>query len=276
MFNKKKTFPSEIIDTPQTVKCEPDNIISQDISSVKNLQIGYQAETIFLKKSNDNLLSIHEYIGRTAYEYLGKVTSNRFKTTIRYGRREEVNKNNYVIVYLPENWDGELTISTQYGHISSEDNWTLSRFAAETNDGNITLKTIAAPRIRLVSSNGSIQIEHSIGFTDLHCMSGTIVAKCIDGGAKLETSSGAIEAVFQSLNNTVECNTLHGNITLSLPTNAGMIVDGISKRGQIDTGIPELNVKEKPGNIKNITGTLGEKPYYNVRISNINGNISIR
>lgn len=289
MFSKKKTLPSEKNDTlhhinaeteakTQDLVCEkkPDNIISLDISSVGNLQIGYQAETIFLKKSTDGLLSIHEFIGQTAYEYLGKVTSNRFKTTIRYGRREDVNRNNYVIIFLPENWNGELNLSTQYGHITSDDDWTLSRFSAETNEGNITLKTISAPRIHLVSSNGSIQIEHSIGFTDLHCTSGAIAANCIDGGAKLGTSSGAIEAAFHSMDNVVECTTLHGNICLTLPTDTGIIVDGISKRGQIEAANEGLVIKEKPGNIKTVTGTLGKKPYYNMKLSNITGNIVLR
>lgn len=279
MFNKKKPLPPENKDTPENTQTKPlrnpDNIFSLDISSVKNLQIGYQAETIFLKKSVDSLLTIHEYIGNTAYEYLAKVASNRFKTTIRYGRREEVNRNNYVVVFLPENWKGELALSSQYGHISSDDDWEVSRFAAETNEGNITLKTIKAPRIRLVSSNGSIQVDHSIGFTDLHCTSGMIAAGCIDGGAKLETSSGSIEASFQSLNNVVDCATLHGNITLSLPENQGISMDGISKRGQITSEIAGLTVKEKPGNIKNITGTLGGKPLYNVRLSTITGNIFV-
>ena len=31
---------------------EPDNILSLDVSSVKTLQIGYQAETLFLQSKN--------------------------------------------------------------------------------------------------------------------------------------------------------------------------------------------------------------------------------
>ena len=37
----------------------------------------------------------------------------------------------------------------------------------------------------------------------------------------------------------------------------------------IGTGLAKL------GNVQNITGILGEKPFYNVRISTINGNISL-
>ncbi|MBQ6393219.1 MAG: hypothetical protein IJH60_06875 [Eubacterium sp.] len=69
----------------------PDNIITLDIASVKTLQIGYHAENILLYYSENDEFTLKEYIGYTAYEYLGKVTANRFKTTIRYGRREEVN-----------------------------------------------------------------------------------------------------------------------------------------------------------------------------------------
>ena len=39
---------------------EPDNILSLDVSSVKTLQIGYQAETLFLHKATDDTLTIKE------------------------------------------------------------------------------------------------------------------------------------------------------------------------------------------------------------------------
>ena len=56
---------------------EPDNILSLDVSSVKTLQIGYQAETLFLHKATDDTLTIKEYInGLTGSEYYAKVTAN--------------------------------------------------------------------------------------------------------------------------------------------------------------------------------------------------------
>ena len=74
-----------------------------DISTVKNLQIGYHGETIFLHKSSDDTFVLKEYIGGlSGSEYYAKVTANRIKTTIRYGRREEVDRNAYVEVFLPE------------------------------------------------------------------------------------------------------------------------------------------------------------------------------
>ena len=74
----------------------------------------------------------------------------------------------------------------------------------------------------------------------------------------------------------MECNTLNGNIELVLPENTGMKVDGISKTGTITSEIEGLEVKTKPGNIQNIVGVLGEKPFQNVRISTINGNVLLR
>ena len=120
-----------------------------------------------------------------------------------------------------------------------------------------------------------IHITRAEGFTDIHSVSGAIIADCIEGGAKLATSSSPIQATFSSLNNIVECETLNGDIQLRLPENCGMKIDGISKRGSIHSNIEGLSIKEKPGNVQNITGILGEKPFYNVRISTINGNISL-
>ena len=260
---------------PQAVISEPANILSLDISSVKVLQIGYQAETIFLHKTTEDSLTIKEYINYHASEYFAKITANRFKTTIRYGRREEVNMDSYVEVFLPENWSGELSISSQYGNIHSEDDWNFERFTAESSEGSIRLKSILAPRIRITTSMGPIQIEHAQGFTDIHSVSGAIIAYRIDGGAKLATSSAPIFANFESLNNIIECNTLNGDIQMALPENTGMKIDGISKTGDIQSEIDGITIKTKPGNIKNITGILGEKPYQDVRISTINGNITL-
>ena len=252
------------LDFIEILSKEPDNILSLDVSSVKTLQIGYQAETLLLHKADDDTLTIKEYInGLSGSEYYAKVTANRFKTTIRYGRRETVNPATGIEIFLPDSFNGELLLSSQYGNIITDADWNVERFAAEPTDGSIPLSTITAPRIRLVSSISLIHITRAEGFTDIHSVSGTIIADCIEGGAKLATSSSPIQATFSSLNNIVECETLNGNI------------HGISKRGSIHSNIEGLSIKEKPGNVQNITGILGEKPFYNVRISTINGNISL-
>ena len=120
---------NEQIITPQLAQTTPDNTLEMDISSVKSLQIGYHAETIFLHKTEGKSLILKEYIGGlSGSEYYAKVSANRIKTTIRYGRREEVNHNTYVEVFLPESWHGELSLSSQYGHITTEDDWIFDRF----------------------------------------------------------------------------------------------------------------------------------------------------
>ena len=264
------------LDFTEILSAEPDYVTVLDISSTKTLQIGYQAETLFLHKASDDQLTIKEYInGLQGSEYYAKVTSNPFKTTIRYGRRETVNLSTCVEIFLPESFHGELSLSSQYGSITTDSDWEVERFAAETTEGTISLHTITAPRIRLVSSVSPIYIEKAIGFTDIHSVSGSIIADMLEGGAKLATSSAPIRASFGSLNNIVKCETLNGNIRLSLPDGYGMKVDGISKRGEIFSSIDGLSLKTKPGNVQNITGVLGEKPFQNVRVSTINGSITL-
>ena len=52
-----------------------------------------------------------------------------------------------------------------------------------------------------------------------------------------------------------------------------MNVEGISKRGDINSAIPELEIREKPGNVKVISGQHGSKPFQKVGLSTINGNL---
>ena len=254
----------------------PDNIITLDISSVKALQIGYHAENILLYFAEDDRFVLKEYIGNTAYEYLGKVTSNRFKTTIRYGRREEVNHDTYVEIFLPKNWNGELQLYTQYGYITCQEVLNLERFAAETSEGTITLKRINAPRIRLASSSNSVILEKGQGFVDIHTTSGDIEAISVEGGARLDTTTGRITANFESLNNVVECNSLSGDMDLTFADICNINVDGITKTGEIQSEIDNVTVRMKPGNVKNVVGTRGEKPFQNVRLTTINGNIHLK
>lgn len=256
---------------------EPDNIVSLDIANVKTVQIGYQAETLYLYKAEDDQLTIKEYInGLQGSEYYAKTSANRFKTTVRYGRRESVNTDTCVEIFIPESYKNELQISSQYGSIITDADWELDRFAAETTEGTIFLKTITAPRIRLASSTGLIQIDHSIGFTDIHSVSGPIIARQIDGGGMMKTSDSPIFAEFTSLNTVVECETLNGQIDVTLPGEAGMNVEAVSKRGEIQTEIDGITMKMKPGNVRTASGVLGTKPFQNVRLSSINGNIFIQ
>ena len=106
------------LDFIEILSKETDNILSLDVSSVKTLQIGYQAETLLLHKADDDTLTIKEYInGLSGSEYYAKVTANRFKTTIRYGRRETVNPATCIEIFLPDSFNGELLLSSQYGNI---------------------------------------------------------------------------------------------------------------------------------------------------------------
>ena len=256
---------------------EPDHILTLDIRTVRTIQIGYQAETIYLYKAEDDKLTIKEYInGLSGSEYYAKATTNPFKATVRYGRREEVNTDTCIEVFLPDSYDKELQLSSQYGSIITDADWKLERFAAETTDGTILLKTVDAPRIRLASATGIIQIDHAIGFADIHSVTGPVNLIAADGGGRLNTSSSDIFASYGSLNTILECESLNGGIYLTLPGEGGMIVDGISKTGGINCAIDGLEIREKPGNVKVLSGRLGTKPFQNVRLTNINGVISLR
>ena len=268
-------FRKEIKGTSKTPSGNPDNTITLDISQVKTLQIGYQAETLYLLEAPDDMLTIKEYIGLDRDEFFAKISSNRIKTTIRHGRREVVNTDSCVEIFLPASFKGEFQISSQYGDIISDCSWALDRFTAESSEGMISLNTIIAPRIRLATSTKPITLNKAEGFADVHSVDGPINIKTITGGGRLNTSSSPISACFDALNSVVECETLNGPIALVLPAEGGMIVDGVSKTGEIHSEIDGLNIKVKPGNVKNITGTIGTKPFQKVRISTINGQIDL-
>ena len=254
----------------------PDNVIQMDISAVKTLQIGYHAETIFLHITEEESFTLKEYIGYTAYEYLAKVNANRFKTTIRYGRRENVNTDTYVDIYLPASWKGELLVYTQYGSIRCQDSICLERLASESSEGSIDFHELKVPRIRLASSNNSVHVDKVVGFADIHTTSGSIRVDSIDGGAKFETSTGEMTATFHSLNNVVQCDSLSGKMNLTFTEGCNINVDGITKRGEITSHIEGIEVRQKPNNVKNVIGQFGAKPYQNVKLSTINGSIELK
>lgn len=172
------------------------------------------------------------------------MTANRFKTTIRYGRREAVNPATCIEIFLPDSYNGELLLSSQYGNIMTDADWKVERFACRNN------RRFYLSEYNYCTSNPTRffykpdSYTKAEGFTDIHSVSGTIIADDIEGGAKLATSSSPIQATFTSLNNIVECETLNGNIQLLLPENTGMKIDGISKRGKIFSDIEGLSTKK--------------------------------
>lgn len=203
------------------------------------------------------------------------MTANRFKTTIRYGRREAVNPATCIEIFLPDSYNGELLLSSQYGNIMTDADWKVERFARNNRRFYLSEYNYCTSNpTRFFYKPDSY--HKSRGFYRYPFCFRAIIADDIKGGAKLATSSSPIQATFTSLNNIVECETLNGNIQLLLPENTGMKIDGISKRGKIFSDIEGLSIKEKPGNVQNITGILGEKPFQNVRISTINGDISLK
>ena len=126
------------------------------------------------------------------------------------------------------------------------------------------------------SSSNSVTLEKGKGFADIHTTSGNIDVISVEGGARLETSTGQIKADFESLNNVVECNSLSGDMELTFSDACNINVEGITKTGEIRSDIENITIRMKPGNVKNVAGIKGEKPFQNVRLTSINGNIILK
>ena len=74
------------LDFIEILSKEPDNILSLDVSSVKTLQIGYQAETLLLHKADDDTLTIKEYINGLSGKYSGLwLVLSRYCCVSEYG-----------------------------------------------------------------------------------------------------------------------------------------------------------------------------------------------
>lgn len=130
--------------------------------------------------------------------------------------------------------------------------------------------------VRLVSTNGQIEIRGVAGEVRIETTNGAIQARDLGNGATIETTNGAIFLAFAKLGDQgIQCETTNGTITLEIPSDANADLRARVTNGAITTSDlgDRLSVTEESR--RRFDARLGEGGPA-IRLETMNGAIRVR
>lgn len=271
--------------------------IKLDLSGVEDIDIEYRsADVIFYKGSGDTLV-IKEYLREDGNEPTEVIKSNE-RILVKQGRKLPffgfffgMWGREYVEVYLPESYHGNMDVSTSSGSIRSDEDWEWKECRIGTSSGSIKMAGITAQDMRVSSSSGSIsllradadkvistssggiRVDSGKGDIDLSSSSGSIRVKDIQGAVDATSSSGSIIAEISSMDGDISLSSSSGRIEAVLPSSSAFHVEVKTSSGGIRTDFDEVMSYNKKGN--HAEGSYGTAPEYHIRVTTSSGGVSL-
>jgi len=153
-------------------------------------------------------------------------------------------------------------------------------FRSDRYDNPATVEyTLTVPRKAVLESiemvNGSIDIDGVEGNVKASSINGRVGARGLMGEARLSTINGQLEATFTQLDESkaISLNSVNGNVTLVIPSNANASVRASTVHGGIST---DFGLKVKDGeyvghSMDGQIGTGGPR----IKLGNVNGAIKV-
>jgi Putative adhesin len=164
-----------------------------------------------------------------------------------------------------------LSVRTKYPNHDHSWNW-----GSHNNPGGVeyTLtvpRTVRLDEIKLI--NGSLDVNGVSGEVRASCINGRLEAHDLAGRTELSTVNGRLEAKFQQLaGQTVELNSVNGEIGLTIPSDSNAEVEASTVSGGIHNDFGLRVSHHFVGH--NLRGELGNGRVH-IRLSDVNGRIEI-
>lgn len=138
--------------------------------------------------------------------------------------------------------------------------------------------TLMVPRnarldeIKLV--NGDLDITEVAGEVWASCVNGHLLAKGLQGRAKLSTVNGRLQAEFQRLDKSLELTSVNGTVEVTLPSDTNAEIEASTVNGGIhnDFGIHVVHHRWVGHGMHAELGSGGTR----IRLSNVNGRIEVQ
>jgi len=184
-------------------------------------------------------------------------------------RRERLNEAKIEVNATEEN----IRIKTEYP--DRELNFSRDRY-----DNPATVEyTLTVPRKAVLESiemvNGSIDIDAVEGNVKASSINGRVGARGLMGEARLSTINGQLEATFTQLDGSksISLNSVNGNVTLVLPSNANASIRASTVHGGISSDFA-LQVKHGEYVGHSMDGQIGTGGP-RIKLGNVNGGIKV-
>lgn len=262
------------------------------LAEVSSIQADYDGESVTVKESDTDKITIVEYMDKTKKSYLAKIDLLGGVLTITEGARPIGNGvHSYLEICLPENYQNSLSLHTTDGRISSDLDLTLNSFHADTTNGTIEISNLYADNISLASTDGALSLKDTASRicaidttnadTSLDRVTGAITYESKGGNLIMNDASGSgnfqatgdgdMTLSFLQVSGDLSAFLKNGKITLTLPKNLDFVFSATTKNGNIQT--PFSDRLSATG--KAFGGTIGSGADVKIGLETKNGDIEV-
>ncbi|MDF2904870.1 MAG: hypothetical protein K0R34_191 [Herbinix sp.] len=194
------------------------NTSNISMEGVSSLSLDYSSDDIYFFESDTQELILKEYMNFSPDEdELTQIKQSGSELRLRSGRIRHNwffnHYSGYVEVYLPANYQGNISSITSSGNIVSDAALNLSDFAASSSSGDIRFNEVTASEVSASSTSGNIEFDIAVGNRSFSSSSGDIRIKGGNGDTTASSTSGNI--IISKSAGKLTADASSGNITIA-------------------------------------------------------------
>lgn len=270
------------------------NELRFNLNSISEITISYDEEAVTFFQSDSDELVIREYMTENKSRYYADVKQDSGGIQINEGSKPFLKSNftRYIEVYFPEEYRGNLTVTTTDGNIEFTDvtldlnslrvdstagtvqldNARASVIHLSSTSGKMDLGNITGEQIRLDTTSGKFTCAKLAGNVAYTSTSGDIDVKAAVGsGSYRANNSGKIKVIYTDVTGNLTFFNKNGSIELTLPQDLEFEFEATTKNGSVSTSFQEsISIDGRT-----TRGTVGNSPMVTVKTETNNGNIEV-
>ncbi|MBK4204407.1 DUF4097 domain-containing protein [Bacillus subtilis] len=208
------------------------------------------------------------------------VTENRRKLELTTKEKEFQFLNGFnrssLIVRIPYEYKGDLTVRTSSGDVSVDGNHhlLLSGLNAVSASGNMRVTDVRLKDLKVKGSSGDVTISNTISkTTGIDLASGDANLADVSGSLDVRMTSGNLDAALKKVTGPLSVTLTSGDADLSLPQNGSFTVNAKSTSGEVSSPYSFADTAHKEHH--QITGLQGNGRYQ-IDIKTDSGDLTIR
>lgn len=270
------------------------NILNFNLNNITDITISYDEEAITFFQSDSDELIIKEYMTENKSRYYADVKQDNRSIHVSEGGKPFLSNSftRYIEVYLPQEYQSNLTVTTTNGNIDMSDvaldlnslridstagtiqlnNANSTVLHLSSTSGKLDLGNIKGEQIELDTTSGKVTCEVLNGAVTYTSTSGDIdVKSAIGSGNFRANNSGKLKVTYTEVTGDLSFFNKNDSIEVTLPTDLEFKFEATTKNGSVSTSFQEsISVDGRT-----TRGTIGGNPTVTVKTETNNGNIIV-
>ena len=277
-----------------TTPAKAANELQFNLNGISDVTISYDEENVTFFQSENDALIIKEYMTENKSRYYADVKQDSGSIHVSEGGKPFLKSNftRYIEVYLPQEYQANLTVTTTNGNIDMSDlaldlnslridstagtvqldNANASIVHMSSTSGELDLGNITGEQIKLDTTIGKVTCVELNGAVTYTSTSGDIVVKsAVGSGSYRSNNSGNLKVTYTEVTGNLSFFNKNGGIELTLPQDLEFEFESTTKNGSVSTSFQEsISIDGRT-----TRGTVGNTPTVTVKTETNNGNITV-